>query len=44
MDATQVTDDISFETLQELDEVPLGPTTHALVHTPFSWKTPESGE
>jgi hypothetical protein len=37
MDDVQMTDDITFETLQELDEVPLGPGTHALVHSPFAW-------
>lgn len=44
MDDIQVTDDISFDTLKELDEIPLGPTTHALVHTPFEWRQAESGE
>lgn len=33
----EMTDDISFETLHELDEVPLGPTTHAVVQSPFAW-------
>lgn len=35
MHEDQITDEIQFETFKELDEVPLGPTTHASVHNPF---------